>query len=230
VTGSLRRFMKSLRERGLRTTLFRFYIVLADYFFDFRYGTDTTTWATLDDLTIEGDNKDRSTLYQASRIVPLKKLFNSIKPIVPENGVLVDIGCGKGRVLMLASQFGFRKAVGVEFAHELCEIARENCAVYERKTASGTEFQVVESDAARYAVNNDENVFFMFNPFDEVVMDQVLDNITASLDRRPRKILIVYCNPECAGSIERRGSFVKTEEFTFWGLRCIIYANVSSAQ
>jgi len=226
--GALKRFVKSVRQRGIVTTLVRFYIVIVDYFFDVRYGTDTLTWARLDTLTIESDNKERGNLYQASRTVTTRKLFNSIKPMLPADGVLVDIGCGKGRVLLLASEFGFRKAVGVEFAHELCEIAEKNCAIYKRKTATSTEFQVIEADAAKYVVNDDENVFFLCNPFDEIVMGKVLNNISASLRIQPRKTLILYCNPTCGDFMEQQDGFVKSREFMFWGLECVIYSNSES--
>lgn len=228
VMGALRRFTKSLRELGLRTTIFRFYVVIVDFFFDRKYGTDTFTWSGQDDVTIENDNKERGQSYQGTRIVPLRKLLNSIKSMIPANGVLVDIGCGKGRVLLIASQFGFRKARGVEYAHELCEIAKNNCAVFKRKTGSETEFQIIEADAANYVIKNDENVFFMFNPFDKVVMNEVLNNISASLKIQPRRILIIYCTPTCGSFIEQQGSFVKSGEFIFAGLEFAIYSDSES--
>jgi SAM-dependent methyltransferase len=148
--------------------------------------------------------------------------------MVPEDSVLVDFGCGKGRVLLIAAECGFRKARGVEFAHELCEIADKNCAIYKRKRAPNTEFQVIESDAAKYVLNDDENVFFMFNPFDDVVLNDVLNNIAASLKIQPRKILILYFNPLHGNLIEQHGVFAKSEEFVIGGYPFPVYSNSES--
>jgi hypothetical protein len=46
---------------------------------------------------------------------------------------LVDIGCGKGRVLMLASEYGFREIVGVELNRGLARVARKNLRKWLRR-------------------------------------------------------------------------------------------------
>jgi len=221
---ALQRLKNSIRHQGLRTTIFKFYVLILDFFFDIKYRTDTCKLSKLDDLTIESDNKERGAIYQATRIIPLKKIFNSIKRMIPPNGVFVDFGCGKGRVLLIASQFGFKKVRGVEFAHELCEIAKNNCAVYKRKTKVRTEFQIIESDVVDYVIKNDENVFFMFNPFDEAVLSEVLNNIATSLTIQPRRILIIYYNPKYGNYIEQQDNFVKSGELLFWGYNFAVYS------
>ena len=206
--------------------MYRIVVRFADYYFDIRYGTDTRSWLELNGLTIESDNLKRAGLgrYEPTRVLYLRKLFHNIKSMIPTHGAFVDLGCGKGRVLLIASEFGFAKVRGVEFAHELCEIALKNCAVYRDKTELGTEFRIIESDAAGYAINNDENVFFMYNPFDDVVMNKVLDNIAASLEMQPRRIWIIYNYPVHGNTIEEHGSFVKKRDFVL-GHHCAVYTN-----
>jgi hypothetical protein len=55
---------------------------------------------------------------------------------------------------MIASEFEFREARGIEFAHELCNIARSNCAAYKLAMRSRTNFEVIESDVVNYGTQD----------------------------------------------------------------------------
>jgi len=224
---SLRRTYTSLKLRGVKATICLIFSQLVDYFFDIRYGTDTISWwAHPEDLTIASNNKKRGKMYsyQATRSLSLAKLFRRIA--IPNGSVLVDLGCGKGRVLLIASRFGFKEVRGVEYAHELCETARKNCSIYKAKTGVGTEFQIIESDVIDYTINSDENIFFMFNPFDAEVLSKVLDNIIRSLSMHTRSIWIIYRNPVFAKVIETHGSFTNLREFWVWGDYFKVYSNI----
>lgn len=221
----IQRLSSSLRIYGLWPTIIKFYLLIIDFYFDTKYGIHTTTPIKLRNLTIKSDNRNRGITYNATRVIPLKKLFCKIKSMIPADSVFVDLGCGKGRTLLIASQFGLKKAVGVEFAHELCETAKKNCSIYKAKTAIGTKFQIIELDVAEYTVKTNENVFFMFNPFDDVILKKVLNNITSSLKQLNRKALIIYCNPKYGNIIEQHGNFVKSEDFFISGINFSIYSN-----
>ena len=113
-----------------------------------------------------------------------------------ENAIdqILDFGCGKGRVLIVAAFCGFRKITGIEFGKLLCKEAEHNI---EKITPffPSSEFKIICDDAVKYKIENDTNVFFFFNPFDEVVMLQVVKNILSSLKENDRKIYVVYINP-----------------------------------
>jgi hypothetical protein len=138
---------------------------------------------------------------------------------------MVDLGCGKGRILFIASEFGFKEARGVEFAKELCIVARKNCALYQARTGHKTQLKIIESDVTNYEIKPDENVFFLGNPFKGVIISQVLDHIATSLANHPRKVSIIYYNPEEAYAIESRDDFKKVEEISYWGFNFVIYSN-----
>ena len=205
--------------------MYKFYAALTDPLFDLSYGTDTGGWARLEDLTIQSRNKGRGILYQATRVKPLRELFKSIASIVSPGSVLVDFGCGKGRVLMVAATCGFERVVGVEFASELCEIAKKNCEIYKHRTGVKTEFQIVEIDAAEYRVQTEENVFFLFHPFDDVVLKELLGNIVSSLVKQPRKILIIYNNPEHGKIIEQQTGLTQIRDSVLCGSHFTLYSN-----
>jgi SAM-dependent methyltransferase len=220
-----RRMMNSLRRHGIGVTLFKLHIVLVDHWFDIRYRTDTCSWALLEDLDIKSDNRNRGVRYEPARVVLLRRMFTAMRPMIAPDSVVVDLGAGKGRVLLVASQFGYKAARGVEFAPELCQIARDNCARYVRATGTSTEFQIVESDVVDYAINADENVFVMFNPFDDVVLNRVLDNIDASLERNPRRIFIGYYSPAFSETIARHSNLVSVMDVHYRGYRFAVYSN-----
>ena len=221
----IQRLKTSLQNKGLRITSLISYALIRDHLFDIRYRTDTCTVLPLDELTINSDNKERGVSYVPTRLVALRNLFNLIKQIIPAECVFVDFGCGKGRPLLVASEFGFKEVRGVDFAHELCEIAKKNCAVYKTKMGFSTEFQIIECDVSNYSVNADENVFFMYNPFDETMVYRVLYNITSSLQTKQRKILIIYNNPRHTHIFEQWDNFIKLYEYNLWGQRFIVYSN-----
>jgi SAM-dependent methyltransferase len=136
---------------------------------------------------------------------------------VDRRGTFVDLGCGKGRVLLLAAEHGFRKVVGVEFSPELCRIARSNIATYRRRRDSPTSFEIQESDVTQFSMRDDEAFFFLFNPFDVVVMNAVLDRLEASLRRAPRRAALLYYNPTCAEIMSQRSIFQKSADLTYAG-------------
>jgi SAM-dependent methyltransferase len=125
----------------------------------------------------------------------------------PSESVFVDLGSGKGKTLLMAAGYGFKRVVGVEFSPELCEIAKSNWSIYRQGSETDPAFEIVNTDVVDYAVKDDENVFFMFHPFDDVVMDKVIQNVEASHERAPRKIWIIYYNPVFQDLLEGRGTF-----------------------
>jgi SAM-dependent methyltransferase len=108
--------------------------------------------------------------------------------------VFYDMGCGKGRVLLMASQYSFKRIVGVEFCHELAGVAEDNVRRLQAGGANPTQVQVVCSDAAAYRFSDENAVIFFFNPFTEVIMSKVLENIRLSA-RNTKDRYIVYNNP-----------------------------------
>jgi SAM-dependent methyltransferase len=235
----------SVRTRGVIPTLRRLYLMSADYWFDIRYSLQTEALIPiqLNNLTVKSINRERGGAYYATRILPLRRLLKRIQPLIPADGVLVDLGCGKGRVLMVASELGFREVRGVEFAEELCQLARSNCAAYKRATGTQTEFQIIEADAVDYAIRPDENVFFLFNSFDSVVLRKVLGNLVRSLDEVPRRTLIIshgvlypvrgersgrssaLRHPNVNDVVQTETRFVRVLADDFWGHRYDVYAN-----
>ncbi|WP_041798032.1 class I SAM-dependent methyltransferase [Rhodopseudomonas palustris] len=152
---------------------------------DARYGIETGASVELDQLTIRSDSRRFGEPYQAS---DPRVLADSLKylGLDPRGRGFVDLGCGKGRMLIAAAELGFASCTGVEFAAELARAAQRNAA------ASGfRQIRIVHGDAGAYAFPDAPFVLYMFNPFSAEIMARVRDNLSRL--RRP-DYAIIYKN------------------------------------
>jgi len=113
-------------------------------------------------------------------------------PFPAEEVVFVDYGAGKGRALAAAAARPFRKVIGVEISGELVEIARRNLARLKRRRAGQVE--IYHADATAFAVPDDANVFFFFNPFGGATLARVVERIRESWRAHPRELFVIYFN------------------------------------
>ena len=158
-----------------------------------KYKISTSKIEDAKKLSVKGDNVEHAELYQGANYYLLEKVFDHLQTIEANKNIL-DFGCGKGRVLAVAAYYGFEKITGVEFAKELCDGARKNIIPVQQKFPEKI-FNVIHANAVDYSIEKDTNVFFFFNPFDEIVMLDVVKNILQSLKEDPREVYVVYLNP-----------------------------------
>jgi predicted RNA methylase len=219
------KIVDSIKERGLRRTVEIILSKLGDFWYDIRFGTNTVRCIELYELEIKSENKYRGRFYQPTSARAFKALMNILD--FPSDSVFVDLGAGKGKVLLMARDYGFKRVVGVEFSHELCEIAKRNLSVYRRKAVADVDVEIIESDVVDYEIKDEENVFFLYNPFDPVVMSSVLRNVDKSLEKKPRRIWLIYLTPVHRDVIERHRGFAKLGEYILGGSEFIVYVSGS---
>lgn len=107
---------------------------------------------------------------------------------VKDDDVFADFGCGKGRVLYLASRYPFRRIVGIDLSARMAADARRNLRDQPR-------VQVVEANAAEWPIPDDLTFAFFHNPFPNAVFEAVTSNLVASLRRRQRRFRLIYRRP-----------------------------------
>jgi SAM-dependent methyltransferase len=107
----------------------------------------------------------------------------------------VDLGSGKGRTLLMASDYPFRRIVGVELLPALNRIAQENLAQYRSELQKCFAIESFCGDASDFAFPLDPTVLFLFNPFPEAGLRQVISNLERSLAEHPRPLFLLYHNP-----------------------------------
>ena len=158
-----------------------------------KYGIKTMTIDDLQLLDVKGRNKKHASIYQGANYFLLEEAFDYLK----ESGVtgdLVDYGSGKGRIMAVAAHYGFQQITGIDFAPSLCNMAMKNIGNIQGNYPE-VKFDILCEDAVSYTVGKNDNIFFFFNPFDEVIMLQVVKNILQSVRQNPREIYVVYINP-----------------------------------
>jgi hypothetical protein len=176
---------------SIKRPIQRYVIMAADYWFDARFGTDTARQVPADELQGVGDNRLHAGKYQASVPGHFRRLMTAVP--APPQSVFVDFGCGKGRALMLAAEHGFRRVVGVEFAHDLCAVAARNLEGYTRRRR----FQPVRrSDRATGARRYRRIVAESPAPG---VADPVRGGLPRTPSSTPTEAGTVSCSPESGG-------------------------------
>ena len=111
-----------------------------------------------------------------------------------EQDVFVDFGCGKGRVVHQAARWPLRRVIGVEVSPDLAAFARNLLAArsHEHRCAS---VEIVVCDAAGFPIPDDLSIAYFYDPFRGEILDAVLRNIIESIDRRPRRVRLIYVHP-----------------------------------
>jgi len=179
--------------------------------FDWRHGVRTCGDAKVTDLTVVGNNAEHAVYYHASHPKFLFEVFSSLKIDYPSY-TFVDFGSGKGRALLVASEFPFAEIVGVELATELHEIAARNITNYRSKTQKCKNVQSVNVDAAEFELPLTPLVLYLFNPFRPPVLIPVLQRLQHSLDAHPRDVTLIYMAPFHGPLIEQETALRCVEE------------------
>jgi SAM-dependent methyltransferase len=183
---------RNLRENGLRTTLRKATEVFAKPApeplddFDVKNGTDTSGLVPLWKLSIASKNVRFCKGYLPTEQWELEAAVKTLDEDIT-SFTFVDLGCGKGRAVLIAARLGFRRAIGVEFAAELADIARKNIQIMGLTNAS-----IVHGDATEFAFPEGDLVVFLFNPFGPEVMTKVAANLE---QRRQGKLYVIYAKP-----------------------------------
>ena len=140
-------------------------------------------------------------------------------PIEHKEYHFVDYGSGKGRALLLASNWDFKSIVGIEYAPELHAIAKRNLEIYTNTLQRCFSLSVLCMDAAEYMLPNQPTVIFMHNPFGKKVIDAVLDAICHSIFTQRRDMWIIYQYPAIPEPFEDAdwlSIFISTPEYIIY--------------
>ena len=116
-------------------------------------------------------------------------------PIDFSEFTFVDLGSGKGRTLLMASEYPFRRIVGVEILPDLHWVAVENIRAYTSPTQRCLQVESVCANAREFELPGGPLVLYLFNPLPEVGLMQLLLSLERSLRQHPRSVYVLYQNP-----------------------------------
>jgi SAM-dependent methyltransferase len=134
--------------------------------------------------------------------------------------VFIDLGSGKGRTLLMASDYAFRRILGVELFPALHEIARENLNHYRNESQKCFTLESICADATEFGFPEEPFVLFLFNPFPEAGLRRVIANLQRSLGEHPRAAYVVYHNPLLEGLLTEGAALKKvggTHQYAIYG-------------
>jgi SAM-dependent methyltransferase len=109
--------------------------------------------------------------------------------------IFVDLGSGKGRTLLMASDYPFRRIVGIELLPALHQAAQENLSQYRSESQKCFALEAICADATGFDFPDEPTVLYLFNPFPESGLRRVIANLEQSLREHPRAVFVLYHNP-----------------------------------
>ena len=131
--------------------------------------------------------------YQAAARLPVTWAISALR-VDPAQYTFVDYGSGRGRVLLTAARFPFKKVIGVEFSRTLHRQACENIAGYPKERLDCSEVVSLNLNAVDFDLPSGDCVLFFLNPFGGETLDRVTDRIERSWLDSPRSILVAFAN------------------------------------
>ncbi len=162
--------------------------------FDLEHGTDTSGTVDVGALDLPPERADQAVRYQTAIVEVFTEMLERL-PGGGENQVFVDLGSGKGRALLLASRLPFKEIIGVELSADLHAIACRNIAIYRDDGQRCNRIRSLCQDAGSFEFPPEKLVIYLFNPFGEQVMREVVSRIEDSLKRNPRRVHVMYLKP-----------------------------------
>ena len=170
----------------------------ADYDWDYRVNTTSAAVGWRDRLLGMFHSS-----YQPTEPAAFHEMLNVLQQcLTPHQSTLnfrdfsfVDLGSGKGRTLLMASDYPFRRILGVELLSSLHQIAQQNLRQYKSTSQKCFALESICGDATAFPFPHDPLVLYLFNPFPESGMRRVLANLQQSLRAQPRPVYVLYHNP-----------------------------------
>lgn len=113
----------------------------------------------------------------------------------PRSYAFVDVGCGKGRPLIVASELPFAQVLGVELSETLAGVGRANAAAIALRHPERTPIQIQVGDATVVQPPANQVVFFLYHPFGRALVEAFVRSLEHHLGRALQHAFVVYYNP-----------------------------------
>jgi SAM-dependent methyltransferase len=209
----LTRVLTALRQRGLIRAMQGAVSAIEDSMFDFRLGLQTSDMVNVADLDISDENKLHSSPYRPTRIRYFHKLM--ALHLLPTDSTFVDVGCGKGRIVIAAARHGFRRIVGIEISPQLAEMARRNVDRFRRRTGNAAEIDIQCANVLEVELPYESQVLYLYRPFDRHVMTQFIDKLRESIRLATRDVWLVVNEVSYRDVFERDKLFSHVTRFVY---------------
>jgi SAM-dependent methyltransferase len=161
--------------------------------FDRFHGTDTSGVVHETDLPATEIAWTYAVGYAGSQPSVLRSALAQLPRL--DDYTFLDLGCGKGRALLVASEFSFRDIIGVELSPPLAQVTQRNATIIANRFPARTSVRVAVGDASNYPLPPGNLVIFLYNPFHAELIANVVAGVEAALTTEARSIYVIYYNP-----------------------------------
>ena len=126
-----------------------------------------------------------------------------------EHTVFLDVGAGKGRAMLVASQYPFQRVEGIELSPKLARVAEANIAKFEQHPENDelSPLMLIEGDATKHLLPSGPSLAFLFHPFELPVLQRFIAHIERTLAEHPHPFDLIYANTEHDLWLDKHPSF-----------------------
>ena len=177
--------------------------------FDEAHGTDTAGILTGRELgatvTLRGHIVTR---YETTSAAAITRLLDGLDIDYAEF-TFVDLGCGKGKPLLIAAMYPFRRLIGLDISASCVAIAGHNLARYGPETIDPSRVELLTMDVEDFVFPPEPLVVYVYNAFPLRLLERVVAHLEASLEQAPREVVVIYVNPQAMAAFARSPRFVR---------------------
>ncbi len=187
--------------------------------FDQAHNVDTSGLVPASHLTTGHPNDEYVTAYYGVAPSILRTLIQRWRETIPTHPIhsytFLDIGAGKGRAMLVASELGFQQVVGVELNPQMAAIAQSNIDHWLRThTADPTAPRISpihlhQQDALTLDLPSTPTLGFLFHPFEAPVLKKLIRRIETHFAKRPGEFDLLYVNSECRELLDDHPAFTR---------------------
>jgi SAM-dependent methyltransferase len=175
--------------------------------FDLKYGLDTQTPIPIRNLETSAPAAKYAVHYEGAAIPLVHRILRQMRADL-RRFTFIDLGSGKGRVLLVAAQYSFKSLIGVEFSKTLHDIAQSNISKFLEQKVTKTRPTSINMDAAEFDFSQfADKVVFCNNPFTEILALRILENLQFSLGKTGHEGILIYLSPIPRAVKERLDTF-----------------------
>jgi SAM-dependent methyltransferase len=191
--------------------------------FDQIHGVDTSGLIAAGNLITGHPNDSHVTAYYGvapSILRTLIGLWRATNPLHPiDHYTFLDVGAGKGRAMLVASEFPFCQIIGIELNPTLADVAQLNLDHWIASHAADTTAPLLapihlsEQDALTFDLPRTPTLAFLFHPFEAPVLKLLLRRIEARFAKKsgtPTPAFdLLYVNAECRKTLDQHPAFTR---------------------
>jgi len=161
--------------------------------FDRKYGIDTSGFVPVQKIAPRRELISQISPYTGSQPSIIRSAIAALGD--PHEYSFIDMGCGKGRALVVAAEFPFRDISGVELSRQLANTARRNLGIVKRRNPTIPPFTIIKDNATAIPLPEGKLVLFMYHAFGGNLVSRLIRNLEAKLSAESQHTFVICYNP-----------------------------------